>query len=580
MKYKGLVFCLLAQLVIANGAFASENYDESLARVEKLLQTDFVQAEAAITELEGSLDKLSRTQLAEYYILLSMKYMYLSELEQANQALDLALTYNPSEKSLTQIYLHKTTVYMMLRSYEAAFAMLEINLARIEGVQDTSLKVASYVRLLNILLDLNAYEEMLNTAQLVLNLNQGKDTKNECFAKLYLAVATLRLGRYSEANDLFKQSEIYCANNEQPLIEIMSIKGQAESYFESGQLDLAKPLFEAALEGYLSFQFQVEIHSAKAFLSKIYFYKGDYQTAALYANELNELNEDKSNNHVKKQANEVLAMLASRDGQYAKAYQYQVVAHALDLQDLDESNHKQNAYQMARFDSAEKNRENKNLLQEHELMVQQKDLFLKEKSSSIMFSTLLFGVCIGLLLLLLTAWLQRNQFMRQAQRDGLTGIFNRQTGQDLAENELVQALSNHHHFSVLVLDLDLFKSINDRFGHATGDWTLKKVTQVIQDIIRPSDIFCRLGGEEFVLYLPNTDEKTAFKLAESIRKEVEHINTKYSGHNFSITLSVGVSSLTGDDLSIDPLLSRADIALYKCKHQGRNKVLVYHPSFA
>lgn len=580
MKYKGLVFCLLAQLVIANGAFASENYDESLARVEKLLQTDFVQAEAAITELEGSLDKLSRTQLAEYYILLSMKYMYLSELEQANQALDLALTYNPSEKSLTQIYLHKTTVYMMLRSYEAAFAMLEINLARIEGVQDTSLKVASYVRLLNILLDLNAYEEMLNTAQLVLNLNQGKDTKNECFAKLYLAVATLRLGRYSEANDLFKQSEIYCANNEQPLIEIMSIKGQAESYFESGQLDLARPLFEAALEGYLSFQFQVEIHSAKAFLSKIYFYKGDYQTAALYANELNELNEDKSNNHVKKQANEVLAMLASRDGQYAKAYQYQVVAHALDLQDLDESNHKQNAYQMARFDSAEKNRENKNLLQEHELMVQQKDLFLKEKSSSIMFSTLLFGVCIGLLLLLLTAWLQRNQFMRQAQRDGLTGIFNRQTGQDLAENELVQALSNHHHFSVLVLDLDLFKSINDRFGHATGDWTLKKVTQVIQDIIRPSDIFCRLGGEEFVLYLPNTDEKTAFKLAESIRKEVEHINTKYSGHNFSITLSVGVSSLTGDDLSIDPLLSRADIALYKCKHQGRNKVLVYHPSFA
>jgi diguanylate cyclase (GGDEF)-like protein len=580
MKFKGLVFCLLAQLVLTNCAFASENYDESLSRIEKLLQTDFTQAESAIVDIERSLDKLSHPQLAEFYTLLSAKYVYLSELEQANQSLDLALTYSPSEESLTRIYLYKTTVFLMLKNYEAAFAMLEINLARIEGVEDTSLKVASYVRLLNILLDLNAYEEMLSTAQLVLNLNQGKDTKHECYTKVYLAVATLRLGLYSEANDLFKQSEMYCASNEQPLIEVMSIKGQAESYFESGQLDLAKPLFEAALEGYLPFQFQVEIHSVKAFLSKIYFYQGDYQKAALYANEINGLNEDKSNNHVKKQANEVLAMLASRDGEYAKAYQYQVVAHALDLQDLDESNHKQNAYQMARFDSAEKNRENKNLLQERELMVQQKDLFLKEKSSSIMFSTLLFGVCIGLLLLLLTAWLQRNQFMRQSQRDGLTGIFNRQTGQDLAENELVQALSNHRHFSVLVLDLDLFKSINDRFGHATGDWTLKKVTQVIEDVIRPSDIFCRLGGEEFVLYLPNTDEKTAFKLAESIRKEVEHINTKYSGHNFSITLSVGVSSLTGDDLSIDPLLSRADIALYKCKHQGRNKVLVYHPSFA
>lgn len=580
MKYKGLVFCVLMSLVFTSGVFASENYDESLITVEKLLQTDFPRAEEALVDLERSLDQLSRPQLAEFYTLLSAKHMYLSELDQANQALDLALTYNPSEESLTRIYLYKTTVFLMLQNYEAAFAMLEINLARIEGVEDTRLKVASYVRLLNILLDLNAYEEMLNTAELVLNINQGKDTKNECYTKVYLAVAILRLGRYAEATHLFKDAEIYCANNEQPLIEIMSIKGQAESYFELGQLDLARPLFEKALEEYLTFQFHAEIYSVKAFLSKIYFYQGDYQKAALYANELNGLNEDKSNNHVKKQANEVLAMLASRDGQYAKAYQYQVVAHALDLQILDESNHKQNAYQMARFDSAEKNRENKNLLQEHELMVQQKDLFLKEKSSSIMFSTLLFGVCIGLLLLLLTAWLQRNQFMRQAQRDGLTGIYNRQTGQDLAENGLVQALSNNRHFSVLVLDLDLFKSINDRFGHATGDWTLKKVTQVIQDIIRPADIFCRLGGEEFVLYLPNTDEKTAFKLAEAIRKEVENINTKYSGHNFSITLSVGVSSLSADDLSIDPLLSRADIALYECKHQGRNKALVYHPSFA
>jgi len=132
----------------------------------------------------------------------------------------------------------------------------------------------------------------------------------------------------------------------------------------------------------------------------------------------------------------------------------------------------------------------------------------------------------------------------------------------------------------MILDLDLFKSINDRFGHATGDWTLKKVTHVIQDIIRPTDIFCRMGGEEFVLYLPNTDEQTASVLAESIRSEIESINTKYSGHNFSISISIGISSLDEGDLSLDPLLSRADIALYESKRQGRNKVLIYQPAFA
>jgi len=580
MIFKRFIYCFLMQLVFASGVFASQNFDEDLAKVDKLLQTDLPQAEIMFAELENSLPQLTRSQLAKYHTLYSIKHLYLSELDKANSSLELALSFDPSEELLTRIYLYKVTIYLMQRNYQAAFSMLEINLSRIKNYQDTSLKVASYVRLLNIFLDLNAYDEMRDTASLVLNLNQGKNTKDECYAKLYLAVATLRLAQYQKANNLFKESQIYCETNEQPLIGTMSIKGQAESYFELGQLAIAKPMFETALTGYQKFRFQPEINDVKSYLSKIYFYQQDYAKAAEYADELSKLNEDKVNQHVKKRANEVLAMLANKDGDYAKAYQYQQIAHTLDLQDLNDKTNKQNAYQMARFNNAEANRENKSLQQERMLMMQQKDLMLKEKSSSIMFSTLLFGVCVGLLLLLLTAWLQRNQFRRQAQRDGLTGIYNRQTGQDLAEDELVQVQANHNQFSVMILDLDLFKSINDRFGHATGDWTLKKVTHVIQDIIRPTDIFCRMGGEEFVLYLPNTDEQTASVLAESIRSEIESINTKYSGHNFSISISIGISSLDEGDLSLDPLLSRADIALYESKRQGRNKVLIYQPAFA
>ena len=580
MPLKRLVYCFFIQLVFTSCVFASPNFDERLTTLDKLLQTDLPQAEIILAELAPSVSLFTPSQLATYHTLSSIKQLYLSELEQANQSLDIALSFEPSEELLTRIYLYKVTIYLLQRNYEAAFSMLEMNLSRVESYQDNRLKVASYVRLLNIFLDLNAYDEMRDTANLVLNINQGKDTKHECYAKLYLAVATLKLTQYSQANELFKDSQIYCATNEQPLIANMSIKGQAQSYFELGQLVLARTMFETALTGYQEFRFQLEINDVKAYLSKIYFYQKEYERAAQYADELSKLNDDKVNQHAKKQANEVLAMLASKDGDYAKAYQYQLIAHTLDLQYLEDKTNKQNAYQMARFNNAETNRENKSLQQERMLMMQQKDLMLKEKSSSMMFSTLLFGVCIGLVLLLLTAWLQRNQFRRQAQRDGLTGIYNRQTGQDLAEDELVQVLANHSHFSVMILDLDLFKSINDRFGHATGDWTLKKVTHVIQDIIRPTDIFCRMGGEEFVLYLPNTDPQAALQLAEIIRSEVESINTKYSGHNFSISISIGISSLDDGDLSLDPFLNRADIALYECKRQGRNKVLIYQPSFA
>ncbi|UJL44329.1 GGDEF domain-containing protein [Shewanella vesiculosa] len=222
-----------------------------------------------------------------------------------------------------------------------------------------------------------------------------------------------------------------------------------------------------------------------------------------------------------------------------------------------------------------KSRENSSLIQDHELLMKQKDLFMKEKSSSIMFSTLLVGLSVGLLLLLISAWLQRNQFMKQAQRDGLTGIFNRRTGQEMAENEFIQAQTIGERFSVVLMDLDLFKNINDQYGHGTGDWVLKKVTNVIEGMLKPTDIFTRMGGEEFAVFMPKQAEDMAVDFAERIRNEVANINTRFSGHDFTVTVSCGVSTVTKDDLSLDPLIHRADLALYRAKHNGRNCVISY-----
>ncbi|GGB50731.1 GGDEF domain-containing protein [Shewanella inventionis] len=311
-----------------------------------------------------------------------------------------------------------------------------------------------------------------------------------------------------------------------------------------------------------------------------YFYLDRFQQAEFFAEKVNELPLAPNNLLVKKRANEALSLVAGKRGQFDKAYQYQVVANALSLQILNEQKVKENAYQMARFDSVEKNRENTSLIQDHELLMQQKDLFMKEKSSSIMFSTLLVGVSVGLLLLLISAWMQRNQFMKQAQCDGLTGIFNRRTGQELAENEFIEAQTAREPFCVLLMDLDLFKNINDQFGHATGDWALKKFTAVIAALLRPNDIFTRMGGEEFAIFMPKIDKLSAMEFAERIRIEVSQINTRYSGHEFTITVSGGVSYANKDDLSLDPLIQRADLALYRAKHNGRNCVVCYDNSFA
>ncbi|MBB1441277.1 GGDEF domain-containing protein [Shewanella sp. SG41-4] len=356
----------------------------------------------------------------------------------------------------------------------------------------------------------------------------------------------------------------------------MSIKGKANVLFDKGLYAESEPFYLEALERYQKFKFEVEINDIHSHLSSIYFHLGDHQQADKFVKLVNALPNKPSNMLVKKRVSEILSLIAGKRGQFDKAYQYQVVASALGQQLIDEQKIKENAYQMARFNSVEKNRENTILIQDHELLMQQKELFMKEKSSSIMFSTLLVGLSVGLLLLLISAWMQRNQFMKQAQRDGLTGIFNRRTGQNMAENEFIQAQMFGESFSVLLMDLDLFKNINDKYGHATGDWVLKKVTQVISDMLKPTHIFTRMGGEEFAIFMPKQTEDIAVEFAEVIRNAVANINTRFSGHDFTVTVSCGVSSLNMDDLSLDPLILRADLALYNAKHNGRNCVIRYN----
>ncbi|WP_350999944.1 diguanylate cyclase [Shewanella sp. TB7-MNA-CIBAN-0143] len=572
-----MYFFIIIVLLFSRAAIADNiDYDKELDTIEQSLKTDIGYAIEKIDTALSSESLLSSPQHSRLYMLLGTKDLYLGHFVEADKAFDEALTYGPLGEELTNIYLLKITANIGLSNYQKAFALLEDNLSRIDSYQDQSIKIMSYIRLMNVYLQLNAYEEMLRIAQLALSLNQGKDPKSECFSMLYHSVAHLKLAHFDQAETFFKDTQLYCKNHGFPLIEIMSIKGQGNVLFDKGLYAEAEPFYLVALERYQKFKFQIEINEIQSYLSSIYFHLGDYQQADMFAQLVNALPNKPSNMQVKKRVSEILSLIAGKRGQFDKAYQYQVVASALGQQLLDEQKVKENAYQMARFDSVEKNRENTSLIQDHELLMKQKDLFMKEKSSSIMFSTLLVGLSVGLLLLLISAWMQRNQFMKQAQRDGLTGIFNRRTGQEMAENEFIQAQMLGESFSVLLMDLDLFKNINDQYGHATGDWVLKKVTHVIGEMLKPTHIFTRMGGEEFAIFMPKQTEDIAVEFAEQVRHAVANINTRFSGHDFTVTVSCGVSSVDKDDLSLDPLIRRADLALYKAKHNGRNCVICYN----
>lgn len=155
--------------------------------------------------------------------------------------------------------------------------------------------------------------------------------------------------------------------------------------------------------------------------------------------------------------------------------------------------------------------------------------------------------------------------------DPLTGAFNRRAFFLHAERQIRQAQRNGAPLALLLLDLDRFKRINDRYGHRAGDELLRVFADTVTARLRPSDLFGRYGGEEFCLLLPDTDRDGAMQLAEQLRAEVAERVVEFDNHRILASVSIGVAECSnGADL--DSALADADTALYQAKRNGRNRV--------
>ncbi|MEW6563293.1 MAG: diguanylate cyclase [Pseudomonadota bacterium] len=164
----------------------------------------------------------------------------------------------------------------------------------------------------------------------------------------------------------------------------------------------------------------------------------------------------------------------------------------------------------------------------------------------------------------------------EAHTDSLTGLLNRHQFHVLAEHEFRRIERYGGELSVLVLDIDYFKQINDRYGHAAGDVVLRACSDIMRRHVRSSDLICRWGGEEFVVLLPQMDMDGAYEIARRISQYTAAAPVETDGGKIAYTLSGGVAEYNGQ-ADISDLIDLADIALYRAKKGGRNRVAVFTP---
>jgi len=164
----------------------------------------------------------------------------------------------------------------------------------------------------------------------------------------------------------------------------------------------------------------------------------------------------------------------------------------------------------------------------------------------------------------------QRQAEKMAETDPLTNIYNRRKFSRLLDQEIQRVERYDRFLSIVMLDIDHFKRVNDTYGHDTGDYVLRRMTELIKENIRITDVLARYGGEEFVIILPETDIKGASRQMERMRKTIE--KTSFDGVG-NLTISAGITSYMGGD-GCKSMITRADKALYLAKEEGRNKVRI------
>jgi diguanylate cyclase (GGDEF)-like protein len=231
------------------------------------------------------------------------------------------------------------------------------------------------------------------------------------------------------------------------------------------------------------------------------------------------------------------------------------------------------------------------IVQQHKLAQQQKMIKYKDQTIGLQRNWIVISILLSVLFLVMIYFLYKANDLRKASNkklallnsqlyelattDGLTKLFNRRHFLSSAQIELIRQKRHKPHSAVLMLDIDHFKKVNDNYGHAAGDEVLKAVANILAKNMREYDLLGRIGGEEFAMILVECNLAQGTEVAHRLCKQIQALEVNTSHGNVNVTISIGLSSLEKNDVEVEQSLSRADIALYQAKENGRNQFVVY-----
>jgi diguanylate cyclase (GGDEF)-like protein len=554
-------------------AAASGSFGEKLARADAIRSSDPAEFSELLRELNGEQKEATKQQAEVLAYLNAYAHVMAGRNEQAIDAARKLIDASDDVDIDVRAGALIVNASAITRQFADGLRQLEQTLALLDKIKNHEYREHVWGVAAVIHNQTGQYRIAREYAERVLANTQSVRAK--CFAGQTRLEAMQKLGEITTQDAPFNDLISLCASQKEHVVANFARAMLARKWAHEGKYKEATRLLREYLK-------EVEASRYPALIAEFHSLLGEY--------ELSQGQFESADEHARAAIGVIMGsdflaslvsayktryMVAEAKGDEAAAFaQYRLFAEA-DKAYLNEAKARELAYQIVRHETLQQTQQIELLNKQNEVLTLQQQVQQQNAQNTRLLVLLLL-----LLLASIAFWAYKTKrvqmsLKRMAETDALTGICNRHHFTQQSELALAQCARAGEDVALVMFDLDHFKSINDRFGHDTGDWVLKQVVAACAPVCRQIDYFGRIGGEEFAILLIGMDARGAKRLAEDCRVRIAGIESGGIGYLFKPSASFGVTTtaLSGYDLA--KMLSHADKMLYRAKRGGRNRVFVY-----
>jgi diguanylate cyclase (GGDEF)-like protein len=570
--------CLLLLLLLAGGAHAAARPDMTalLEKADAIKIKDPGQFDAIMRQVGAHRGELSTRERQYYLFLRGWKGAYDGRDATSVAQLSALAANSPSVEFRFRAYAVLELLFTASRRYQTAYEYLGKALSLLPQVSAGAARAEGLLAASELYSQVGQYDLALRAAQTVIDDNwagQGVCTGGE--RKLY---ALYNSERFAEFDAEVDSTIATCLKLGQLMYANQLRASLAGRYLASGRVQDALALLKQSYPQVEQIGYSRLIVTFDAPLALCYQKSGDLSAARRFALDAAKRAIPGEYPQALVTAYQILYQLAKQRGDIAAALAYHEQYTTAKIGYLNDISARQLAYERAKQDNIARRLEILSLSRNNRVLELEHKLAAKQMEATRLYIAILS--LIVLFIGLWAVWTKRSQlhFKSLSRIDGLTGVSNRLHFMERAEGALAYARKSGQDVCLALFDLDHFKSINDRFGHATGDFVLKRTAALCKEYLRRSDIFGRLGGEEFSVLLPGCRLEEARQQAEQLRTTINGVQAEQRGEAINASASFGIASSAASGYELARLLAHADSALYRAKRAGRNCVMAYDPA--